>query len=62
MSENNNGLNDEICMEFLKSRADLALKEGAENSVSNAIALDKSNFAIEAIDFTIEYMNKKNGT
>lgn len=59
MSESHNGLNDEICMAFLKDNASLALKEGMENSVHNAIALDKSNLVIEAIDFTIEYMMKQ---
>ncbi len=54
-----NGFNDEICMAFLKSRNDLALKEGDENRVYNAIALDKSDLVIAAIDFTIEYMEKQ---
>jgi len=60
MSEKNTGLNDEICMAFLKSRDDLALKEGEENRVYNSIALDKSDIAIAAIDYTIQFMlNKK---
>ena len=54
MSKENTGLNDEICMAFLKSREDLALKEGEENRVYNAIALDKSDIAIAAIDFAIQ--------
>lgn len=56
MDINQEGLNDMICMEFLKSREDLALKEGDENRVSNAIALDKSDVAVAAIDFTFEYI------
>jgi len=59
MSEENNGLNDAICIGFLKTRADLALKEGEENRVYNAIALDKSDIVLAAIDYTIEYMLKK---
>lgn len=59
MDENQKGLNDMICMEFLKSQPDLALKEGVENRVYNSIALDKSDIAIKAIDFTIEYMLKQ---
>lgn len=58
MSENE-GLNDTICMEFLRTRTDLALKEGDENRVHNAIALDKSDLAISAIDFTIEFMQNQ---
>lgn len=58
MSENN-GLNDEICMAFLKSKSDLALKEGDEHRVQNSIILDKSDLAIEAIDFTLQYMMEK---
>ena len=56
MSEENNGLNDAICMEFLKSREDLSLKEGEENRLHNALVLDKTDLAIAAIDFTIKYM------
>jgi len=59
MDKNHNGINDEICMAFLKSKSELALKEGDENRVHNSIALDKSDLAIEAIDFTIEYMTKQ---
>ena len=59
MSEKNDGLNDSICMNFLKSRPELALKEGDENRVRNSVALDKSDIAIDAIDFTIEYMLKQ---
>jgi len=59
MSENHNGLNDEICMAFLRSKSDLALKEGDENRVHNSIVLDKSDLVIEAIDFTIQYMMEK---
>lgn len=59
MCENHNGLNDVICMAFLKSKSDLALKEGDEHRVHNSIALDKSDLAIEAIDFTIQYMLEK---
>lgn len=59
MSENHNYMNDDICMVFLKSKPELALKEGDENRVSNAIALDKSDIVIDAIDFTIEYMTKQ---
>jgi len=55
----NNGLNDKICMAFLKSRADLALKEGDEHRVHNSIVLDKSDLVVEAIDFTIQYMQEK---
>lgn len=60
MCENHNDLNDEICMAFLK-QSDLAIKEGDENRVYNSIVLDKSDLAIEAIDFTIQYiMDKQN--
>lgn len=58
MSEND-GLNDEICMAFINSRVDLALKEGEENRVYNAIALDKTDIVISAIDFTIQFMENK---
>lgn len=53
---NTDGLNDMICMAFLKSKPELALKEGDENSVRNMVALDKSDLVIEAIDFTINYI------
>jgi len=46
MDKNHNGINDEICMAFLKSKSELALKEGDENRVHNSIALDKSDLAI----------------
>lgn len=58
MSENND-LNDDICMAFLKSKSDLAIKEGDENRVHNSIALDKIDLAIDAIDFTIQYIEEK---
>lgn len=53
---NQNGLNDEICMAFLKSKSELSLKEGDENRIYNAIVLDKSDLVIEAIDYTIKYI------
>ena len=59
MSNITNGMNDEICMEFLKSRVDLALKEGDENRVHNSMALDKSDIAIAAIDFTLQYIQNQ---
>jgi len=59
MSEKLSDLSDEICMAFLKKRQDLALKEGDENRVYNAIALDKSDIAIAAIDFAISVIMLK---
>lgn len=43
-------------MAFLKTKSELALKEGDENRVHNSVVLDKSDLIIEAIDFTIEYL------
>jgi len=59
MSEELWDLKDEICMAFLKKRTDLALKEGDEHRVFNAIALDKSDVAIAAIDFAISVCVQK---
>lgn len=50
---------DDICMAFLKLQPDLALKEGEENRVHNAVALDKTDVIISAIGFTIRYMQNK---
>jgi len=52
------GLNDAICMAFLKSKPELSLKEGKENRIHNALALDKTDLSIEAIDYTIKYIKE----
>lgn len=58
MNEIIKDLNDTICMAFLSSKSELSLKEGKENRIHNVLAIDKTDLAIEAIDYTIKYIKE----